>query len=216
MHLVDLDDVAPAQAVAQLPETLQKRITLHGGLDLSGVLARIDRWGDLTPGSADLMSFVAETSAAIAARIGRTFDVVLSACLLSQLYLPIRESLVLNLGDWQRLCGAVDRAHLATVAALTRSGGTGVLALDTTHSHKLPELAAFTAPETWGDLETAVDAAMARRGVSLDPDPKRLIEMLQAGDFQPAVERPRVSGTWVWDSGGGVYALIKALLFQRA
>jgi hypothetical protein len=220
VHLCDLDGQALAGAVARVTGPARERITTQGGLDLSGAVALIDRWGDHFPDDRELAAFASATAATLGQAIGRTFDVVLSACLLSQLYVPLRESLILGLDDWQRLFSAIERAHLGTVATLTRPGGTGVLALDVTTSRKLPELAAFSSdPATWDGLGPAADQAIARRGVTLDPDPRRLLQHLGEPGAVPlppgrTVERARLTEPWVWQTGESLSALVYALVFS--
>ena len=221
VHLVDLDGQALAGALARLTGPTRERITTQAGLDLSGAVALCDRWGDHFPDDAELGAFAATTAAALARAIGRSFDVVLSTCLLSQLYQPLRESLILGLDDWQRLFAAIDRAHLGTVAALTRPGGTGVLALDVTTSRKLPELAAFADPASWDGLGAAADQAVARRGVILDPDPRRLLQRLGQPGAVPlppgvTIERARLTDPWVWQAGESLSALVYALIFSSS
>jgi hypothetical protein len=215
VHLVDLDGEALARAVETLPRPARDRVVLHAGLDLSGVVDRIDAWGDRFPDDAELAALGEQLSRRIAATLGRDFDVVLSACLLSQLALPLRDRLVLGLDDWQRLFEAIERAHLTTVAALCRPGGTGVLAVDVTSSRKLPELEHFAAPWTWDELEPTARDAMARRRVRPSPDPDALLRWLTDLERAGGVERPRRTDPWVWDAGGGVLALVYGLIFHR-
>ena len=215
VHLVDLDGAAMNQALERVPPAVRAKVVLHAGVDLSGAVALVDDWGERFPDDAALEAFSRTNAADIARGIGRRFDVVLSACLLSQLYVPLRESLILGLADWQRLFAAIDRAHLGTVAALARPGGTGVLALDVTNSRKLPELSAFTSPTTWDGLGSAIPGAIARRQVTLDPDPRRVQQLASAGlpGLGVSIERVRLTDPWVWDTGGGVQALVYALVF---
>jgi hypothetical protein len=213
VHLVDLDGAALAQALEALPAPARARIVTHPGLDLSGTLERLDAWGEAFPSEAALASLSTDLAAAVTRTVGRTFDVVLSACLLSQLYQPLRQTLILGLEPWRRLFQAIDRAHLATVAALTRPGGSGVLALDVASSHKLPALDAFASPDSWDALESTVAAALAARELTLDPDPHRLLRLCEQPPFETALERPRLTTPWVWSTGGGVLALVYALMF---
>jgi hypothetical protein len=219
VHLVDIDGDALAGAIARAPENLRRRLHPHGGLDLSGTVAHIDRWGDSLPSDQELTQFAADTAAHLARSIapdGAGFDVVLSGSLLSQLYLPVRETLLLGMADWQRLFTAIERAHLGTIAALTRPGGTGVLALDVASSHKLPELAAFADPESWEGLGAAMTTAITTRQVPLSPDPQRLLSLLAQPPLSSQVERARLTEPWVWNMGQDVHALVYGLLFTRA
>ncbi len=216
VHLVDIDGGALEQGLARLPEKDRAGITLHGGVDLSGVVDRIDRWGDAFPATRELEALAGEVAQGVAARVGRTFDVVLSSCLLSQLFFPLKETLLLGLPDWQRLFAAVERAHLATVAALTRSGGTGVLALDVASSNKLPELTAHADPATWEGLAGPIGLAIAARKVALTPDPQELLSLLAQPPLAAQIERPRLTDPWVWTVTPELHALVYALVFSRA
>jgi hypothetical protein len=102
------------------------------------------------------------------------------------------------------------------MAALTRPGGTGVLALDVASSHKLPGLPSFARPEAWGELGPMVEGAVEARRLELDPDPQRLIARMAEPPLAAALERPRLTEPWVWDTGGAVLALVYALLFTRS
>jgi hypothetical protein len=216
VHLVDLDGAALEQGLGRVPEKERAAITLHGGVDLAGVIDRVDRWGDTFPPASELEALAGELSSAVAARLGRTFDVVLSSCLLSQLFLPLKETLLLGLSDWQRLFTAVERAHLCTVAALTREGGTGVLALDVASSQKLPELRAHAEPSTWEGLAGPIGLAIAARKVTLTPDPQDLLKLLGQPPLATQVERPRLTDPWVWTVAPELQALVYALVFTRA
>jgi hypothetical protein len=219
VHLVDIDGDAVEQAIARAPAAIRPWLSAQGGLDLSGTIALIDRWGDAYPTDKDLAAFVTETATTLAGAIGAQLpepcDVVLSASLLSQLYLPVRDTLLLGMADWQKLFAAIDCAHLATLAALVRPGGTAVLALDVVSSHKLPELAAFADPATWDSLGPAVQAAITSRQIPLSPDPHRLLAYLAQPPLSLLTERARLTDPWVWTMGEGVLALVYGLLFSR-
>lgn len=219
VHLVDLDGDALAQAIARAPAAIRARLIPHGRLDLSGSIAEIDAWGERFPSDDELARFARAASQRLCESIvgssGATFDVAVSASLLSQLYLPVRETLLLGLPDWQKLFTAIERAHLLTIAGLTRPGGTGVLALDVVSSHKLPELAAFADPESWEGLGAALTAVLTSRQIPLSPDPQRLLNLLGQAPLGTLVERPRLTEPWTWNMGDGVHALVYGLLFSR-
>src|SRR5262249_15056604 len=49
IDLVDLDAAALARAYEQSPADVRTRLTLHGDVDLSGMIDRLDIWGDAFP-----------------------------------------------------------------------------------------------------------------------------------------------------------------------
>jgi hypothetical protein len=214
VHLVDVDGEALARAVADLSAAQRAQITLHAGLDLSGCLDRIDDWGDRLPDDGALTAFAAEAAARIGRAIGRTFDVVLSACLLSQLCHPLQNALALPLPDWQRLFATVTRLHLATCAALTDPGGSTVIACDVLcqAGAALEAFRARTRDETLGE---ALVRAVESRTIVPDPDPRALQRLLASAAFSDVVDRVHVTEPWLWDLGATAQ-VVYGVVFRRA
>ena len=72
-------------------------------------------------------------------RIGGTYDVVLSACVLSQLFVPFKKTLAMTVETWALLIGTITEIHLHTIATLLRPGGTGVLLVDSADQESTTE-----------------------------------------------------------------------------
>jgi hypothetical protein len=214
VHLVDVDAAALARAVADLPDGLRARVTTHGDVDLSGCLDRIDEWGDALPDDAALTSHGAATAAAIAGHLGRTFDVVLSACVLSQLAHPLQSTLALDREDWARLFSAMRRLHLETMTWLVRPGGTGVIACDVLcHAGREVEaLRQRVAPDRLGD---ALLHAVETRAIRPDPDPAVLAQLLESTAFSSRVDRVFIAEPWHWDLGS-TSQVVYPVLFRPA
>jgi hypothetical protein len=210
VHLVDIDEDALARAVAGLPVAVQSHVTLHR-MDLSGCLSQIDAWGDRLPEDGALARYLATAAAEIARTIGRTFDVVLSACLLSQLCHPFQNTLALTAAGWRRLFGAVTRLHLSSMALLTRPGGTGVVACDVLchGGAAIEDLRARVPAERLGEaLIRAVEAGK----IPADPDPRALARLLES---EPGVDRTFVTEPWPWDLGATMQ-VVYGVVFRRA
>jgi hypothetical protein len=127
VHLADLDGAALARAKARQPEAVQARLVLHPDLDLSGLLAHLDDWGDAFPEPQMLGATAIAAARALVAELG-TFDVTLSTCVLSQLGLPFRRSWVASASTWANLSAALSAVHIATLAGC--AGRRGILAFD--------------------------------------------------------------------------------------
>jgi hypothetical protein len=214
VHLVDVDDASLRRAVAELPPAPRARVTTHGDVDLSGCLERIDAWGDAFPDARALAAHQAATVATIIGRVGRTFDVVLSACVLSQLMHPLQSTLALGALDWARLFSATRRLHLETVARLAGPGGTGVIACDVL-CHAGGEVQALrqrVAPDRFGD---ALLRAVGRGEIHPEPDPAALVRMLESAAFSPLVDRVFITEPWHWDLGP-TSQVVYAVLLRRA
>jgi len=213
--LVDIDGQALQGAIGRLPPETARQTSAHGGIDLGGALDRLEDWGDRLPPAAEVEALAEKTAAAVAGSLGRTFDVVLSACVLTQIYVPFQENLVLRPEEWQRLFEALGTVHLAIMAALLRPGGTGVLATDVASSRSAP--AAFAAVATDGLPEEnarRVAEHLASQAGPFSPDPQALLALGKRPFFADRVERGRLTEPWLWDAEG-TQALVYALIFNR-
>ena len=212
VHLVDLDAAALARAFARQQPAAKERIVLHAPLDLSGLLDRIDRWARFQVTPEELMSHADITAQQLREGLGGPFDVVLSACMLSQMQLS-----VLNvLGDRHRLFEAVrwtlNLTHFRTLAALTRPLGRALFATDAS-SGLLHPLDAIL-PDT--DC-VALLGELSQRGRVFDfADPTRIAPLLRddpvlRGAFPPFA----VSDAWLWSNGPETKFLVYASELQR-
>jgi hypothetical protein len=213
VHLIDVDEEALEHAVAGLPPAVRARVTLHGGVDLSGCLDLIDDWSDGVPGDEALAARADEAAAALARRLGRTFDLVLSACLLSQLCHPLQNTLALAAPDWRRLFTTVTRVHLGTLAQLTRPGGTGVIACDVL-CHAGQAIDAVQARVGRASLGEALIAALERGGLAPEPDPRALARLLEGSPYDRLVDRVFVTEPWAWDLGATMQ-VVYGVVFRR-
>src|SRR4051794_15221122 len=103
VHLVDLDAAALQRAFDRQPAATKERLVLHAPVDLSGLLDRIDRWSRFQVTPEELMGHADATARQLRSGLGGPFDVVLSACMLSQMQLSVLNVLT----DQHRLFEAV-------------------------------------------------------------------------------------------------------------
>jgi hypothetical protein len=206
--LVDIDGEALERAVGALPRQAAERVTTHV-VDLTGALEHIDAWGERLPDDERWRALAQATSADIADRLGQ-FDVVLSACVLSQLCHPFQHALALAMPDWRRLFLGITRLHLATVARLTRAGGTGVIACDVL-SHAGAALPTILAQIPRDRLEDVLEHALATGALKPDPDPRAVAALLTSDGH---AERAQITQPWLWDLSATVQ-LVYAIFFQR-
>jgi hypothetical protein len=213
VHLVDIDEESLSRAVAPLSPGQRARVTL-AGLDLSGCLDRLDTWGDGLPDDQALAAFASRGALAVAGRLGRTFDVVLSACLLSQLCHPFQNTLALSGRDWQRLFATITRLHLATTALLTRPGGTGVIACDVLcHAGSAVELLRRRVPPD--RFEATLLEAVMSGALPPEPDPRALARLLESPAFAQMIDRVNVTVPWFWDLGPTAQ-VVYGVMFRRS
>lgn len=212
LHLVDIDANALARTFERQDSHTKARLVLHGSVDLSGFLDRIDRWArfQLTP--EELMGHAESTAQRLGERLGGPFDVVLSACMLSQMQLS-----VLNvLGEHHRLFQAVrwtlNVTHFRTLASLTRPAGRALFATDASSSSLYP-LDALAPDANYGALLRELSSA----GRVFDfADPDRLTALLRDDPtLHAAFEGLAVRDAWVWSNGPETKFLVYGAELRR-
>lgn len=85
IHLVDIDKNAIEGARSRLKKSLHHKIFLHGGVDISCANKKLESWRNMTVGPDDLINFPDKAVNRITSILPGPFDVVVSACLASQL-----------------------------------------------------------------------------------------------------------------------------------
>lgn len=126
IHLVDIEAMAIAAARARLPADVQRRVHLHGGIDLSGAREELARWRDAPPA---LPAQADALAARVLAHLPAT-DVVASICLLSQLCWYVGHVLGPEHAAATEIRSVVLAAHLRVLVGAARPGGTALLVHD--------------------------------------------------------------------------------------
>jgi hypothetical protein len=211
VHLVDLDGEALARSLARVPELQRRRITVHAGLDLGGLLDSMEAWADDFPDEARWRSLADEAAARIAARLPRRFDVVLSDCIVSQLAIPFFRALVARPPEWAALMRALGRAHVGAMASLLAPGGTGVLLGDFPHGGPASDAGAVT---SWDTLDPEVLRRL-RDGIQLLRKPEVLLDLAKAPDLPVPLESIRLTEPWPWMQSHGLQVAY-GVLVKRA
>lgn len=139
LHLVDIEPRSLASAVSrQAPET-RRKLVLHAPLDLSLLSAkRSEKWRRKPPSNTELEQLRESHVQALLARLPGPFDVVVSACVLTQLGFALTQSF----REPHPLLGAlrmnVLQLHLQTLLGLTAATGTALFVSDLASSTHYP------------------------------------------------------------------------------
>jgi hypothetical protein len=134
---VDIDADALERAREALPAPLQGKIQLHGGVDLTGMLDKLDRFKRLQVTPQELMGHPSAAAQSLLDVLGGPFDVVASACVITQMQLSVLNAL----GDRHQLFRAVQHTvsvtHLRSLSRLTRVGGRCLFVTDLVSTDRL-------------------------------------------------------------------------------
>jgi len=213
IHLVDIDPSAVASAVARQPAHVRVRLRPHVPVDLSGLSSkRLGKWQRKAPTRAELEAHEAATLSSVVARLPAPFDVVASACILTQLSFSLTQAL----GERHPMLGAIRLSvlttHLRTLLALARVGGRCVFASDVASSTSYP-LDALPAERDLSDvLRAVVDAGAGY----LTANPKLIQDALRFHpDLAGQASEPEQLPPWLWTGPVGRTYLVYGLSFRR-
>jgi hypothetical protein len=212
IHLVDIDPAALERAFERQEPATRSRLVRHAPLDLTGFLDRIDRWARFEVTPTELMGHPGQTATQIRERLAGPFDVVLSACALSQMQLSVLDVL----SEQHRLFEAVrftlNLTHLRTLAELTRPAGSALLATDVSSSELYP----FGDGATNADCSALLRQLMAQGKVFDFADP-RLLSTQVADDpaLCTAFGEFHVRNAWIWRNGPEARFLVYASALSR-
>ena len=210
VHLVDIDETALTRAYARQDPATQARLFLHPSIDLSGMFDRIEAWRDFRVTPEELAAYPEAASARIVGCLPAPFDVVVSACILTQLQLSVLSLLSASHGLFEALRQLLNVMHLRTVAKLLVPSGRGLLASDVTSNLLFPlSLGATDLPGVLADVLSAGKFFYAAHPDLLqwasreDPVLRRIAELSSPVDV------------WLWQNGAERTYLVYALELQR-
>lgn len=207
VHLVDVDSESLERARAGVPSELRERLVLHGNVDLTGLLDRVDELETVDRGQMAELAVAATKQ--IVERVGGDFDTTLSTCVLSQLVRPFQRSWARSAPEWGIFEAALTALHLTTLSTATRPGGSSVLVFDVLSSKYEPGLDAFADAST-----EALVSFVGRSPARLQPRPEALLEQLRAPSLAGLFARPALTTPWLWQLDDALQ-LVYALVFQR-
>jgi hypothetical protein len=213
IHLVDLDERALIGCRDRLPGPVRDQVVLHGGVDLTGCLDRIDAWGEAFPPEAELGRLAVPAIQQVLREIGTRFDTAISTCVLSQLAVPFHRSWVLPGTSWAQLHAALTAVHLSTLAGAVVRGGACILVFDVLSSRTAPALRDLRGDDP-GALEAFLADYVAGGGAPPNPAPDALLGRLRAPGMDRFAEAPRLVRPWLWNIGAETQ-LVYALVFRR-
>jgi hypothetical protein len=214
VHLGDLDGAALDRSARRLTAAARKRVRLHRGRDLSGLLSVLPAWREHAPTAVELAGAVPFAAALVASRLPGPFDVVVSDCLLSQISWTCFQALSGGELLTSVLCVAL-ATHLRALVSLTKPGGRCLLVTDAVSSDTEPldDLEGPHAADERGALLRRLDAeGRLFSGTS----PSLALSLLTNDpELSRDVVDPFVVEPWVWRLAPQRSVLVYALSFGR-
>jgi hypothetical protein len=209
IHLVDIDAAALDRARARQAPEVRARLHPHGGVDLTGMLAHIDRVAGKGGAALDQPAALEQATTEGVAAIIKSLpagaaDLAVSCCLMSQLGWSLDTALGAPAGAQPGdgdsasvpLRLAALTVHLRTLAALARPGGAALLASDIVSSdlYPLDDLDAGT------DLAALAETLIAgQQVVYAGANPLLTARLLRRDTIlKDAFAPPEVQPPWLW------------------
>jgi hypothetical protein len=212
IHLVDLDREALRRAQERLPAEAAARVTLHAPVDLSGALHRLAAFRRTPPTPAQLGVLPRAAAESVLAALPGGFDVVLSACLLSQLMHSCYLALGTRHPTLRLTACALAIAHLRSLAGLTAPGGTAVVVTDTVSSET------YAIDELWPDRDPmAMLNEVDRQDYALSGTAPGFVRKIITQDavVAPLASPPRLIPPWRWRFTTELTYLVYGYVFRR-
>jgi hypothetical protein len=214
IHLVDLEPAALAAATARQSPAVRARLKPHAPVDLAGLpRKRLSKWQQKPPSREELAAHQAATLSSITSRLPGPFDVVASACVLTQMAFALREALGERHPRLAAICGSIVATHLNSLLALTAVGGNCLFSSDLVSSSAYSALQSVT-PET--DLNALMNSIVDSGASYFAANPK-LIRDILSYDLRLAEHAgaPEQLAPWLWTGPLGRTYLVYALRFER-
>ena len=213
IHLVDIEPSALAAATARQTPAVRARLKPHAPVDLSGTpKKRLAKWASKTPSPAELYANQSAATASIRSRLPGPFDVVASACILTQMSFAVRQAL----GERHRSLAAIRLSvvatHLNSMVALTAPGGSCLFTTDVVSSTTYPLLA--LAPGT--DMQHVLSDVVAQGASYFAANPKLILDLMRHDPgLAESVGEPSTLEPWLWTGPLERTYLVYAMRFER-
>jgi hypothetical protein len=211
IHLVDLDATALGAAVARQTSAVRARLRPHARVDLSGLTKRLVKWKRKPPTVAQIEASADATLQAIVSQLPGPFDVVVSACVLTQMSFAVRDAL----GDAHPMLSLVRLSaiatHLNVLLGLTRAGGASLFVSDLTSSSAFP----VETMRASRDPRELMDRIVASGAAYHSANPSVIGAILAQDSLRAHIAEPELLDPWLWTGRMGRTYFVYALRIPR-
>jgi hypothetical protein len=212
IHLVDIDAAAIGAALARAPAAGRTRLHGHTPVDLSGLNARLPGWKKTPPTFAEIEAAADDTITAITRRLPGPFDVVASACVLTQMSFHLTD----GLGSGHLMLEPIRQSllvtHLRTLLDLTVAGGQALLVTDLTSSNAYP----LDDLPPGRELGPVMDDVVAQNAFYVAANPNLIRRLLRReATLRGRAGEPVLVAPWLWTGAFNRTYLVYGLRLQR-
>ncbi len=209
LHLVDIDSSAVAAAVSRHAGATRAKLRPHAPVDLALLSAkRAAKWQRKPPAASELDAAAAGALQDVRRRLPGPFDVVVSACMITQLGFALTEAL----GQSHPLLGPLRlttaRLHLQTLLELTTPGGKSLFVSDLASSTHYP--LDGMPPET--DLAPVMQDVLTKRVFYHLAHPDMVRDL--CAELDPEAQQRQLP-PWLWTGPLERTYLVYGLVLQR-
>lgn len=210
LHLVDLDPASVARAVSRQSLRVREKLRLHTPVDLSLLSAkRSSKWQRKPPTPPELEQCRDAALRSLLSRLPGPFDVVLSACVLTQLGFALTQTFREPHPLLAPLRMSIAQLHLQTLLELTAPGGTSLLVSDLASSTHYP---LDQLPEG-ANLASVMQDVLGKRAFYHLAHPDLLQSVL--AELVPEAE-PTLLAPWLWSGPHERSYLVYGLSVRRS
>lgn len=207
--LVDMDSATlnAALQVRQLDQSDQ--ITAVGGTDLSGIHSLVDQYRHRP--EKGLLHRIQQTASQHQLDLPDQFDVLISTCLLSQIFIHLVRVLEDQAREMVETLQIVRRRHLELMLEHTRPGGAAILVTDVTSSDALPEL---LVPDP--DLDQLLRDTICQGNHFHGLNPLSIDQTIRSEpSLSSQIDSFQVSRPWIWNATARTYCCLAFLMNKK-
>jgi hypothetical protein len=190
VHLVDIDPAALERAAARQAVAGHTRLTLHAPFDLTAIAELTLGWKGRRVEDAEADRAIETTRASEAIVAGGGFDLVLSPCVLSQLWCGVRDLVGKDHPKWPALKMAIGARHMRMMTQSPKACGRGVAIVDLTSTKSVVGLERARPDEAAKVMEMSLGTGKYFKGLA----PREMVE----GFSRAGAKACEVSAPWVW------------------
>ena len=187
------------------------RVVIEPAVDLTSIADTLNQLP--TPLSEPFVAKILEEATEPDALEGRSFDVVLSSCMLTQLLASVVESFGDDSAYKNDMMLAVRNGHVKLISRLVKPNGVGVLVSDFVSSDTLPEL---KQTETKEDIRTLSQAAVDQKNFFTGANPFAIRSALEKVVVEIPSKPITIEPPWRWQIGADRYYLVTAIGFHKS